>query len=156
MREVNVPDVPAAAAVIAGLAARYGGLVRAGATPASVAGVSRGGLIYLATPFTRRLPDVGLCGLRDEAAVHVAALAREGVTAVSPVLLSAAACISMPALDPLDDDFWTRWCAPLLRAAAGVVVPDLPGWPRSRGVRFEMEAALARCIPVHFYDLGAP
>lgn len=98
---------------------------------------------YLATPYSREVigTDGRWCAERSAemgrlAAVDVGRLAAVDVTAVSPIVLADAAVRSGGAvpLDPLDDGFWARWCLPLMVPCGAIVVPDIPGWQRSRGV----------------------
>ena len=90
-------------------------------------------------------------GLR--AAQASAALAAEGVTAVSPIaqasLMVSAPCDAAGArLDPLDAAFWERWCRPLLQRCDSVIVPKMQGWDRSRGIWAEVMTALERSKPI--------
>lgn len=114
------------------------------------------GLVYLATPYSKRATDdggafcpYGAASAADEATVYAAALAARGVTAISPIVMAHRMCEDGAAgLDPLDAAFWTRWCAPLLRACRAVVVPPIRGWRESDGVAHEVREARARGIPV--------
>ncbi|MCU0909815.1 MAG: DUF1937 family protein [Rhodobacteraceae bacterium] len=128
-----------------------------------------GGQVYLATPYTRRVvdvagaydPDLNL-SLMFEAAWEARRLAQLGVTAISPIVQAAGmVALHRPRhgarpLDPLDAEFWTRWCAPVLAASEAVVVPDLPGWADSAGVLHEVKTALGRNKPVYLYAEAAP
>lgn len=114
------------------------------------------GLVYLATPYTRRVNAAGKVNWRAssacaaEAALAIDELSDLGITAVSPILLAHHAChqriarVGLRQADAraLDGEFWTGWCAPLLAACRSVYVPELPGWQRSAGAAFEIEAAL--------------
>lgn len=117
------------------------------------------GMVYLATPYSLEVvgPDGVWCAARSHdaaqrSAVEAARLAGLGVTAISPVVLSAAMCGPFrSALDPLDAGFWEGWCRPLLMASRGVAVPALRGWARSRGVWAEVLFGLRRQMPVLVY-----
>jgi len=134
--------------------------IRWGETPERVA-LMASGLVYLATPYTRMVLRDGAwhfalsVEMQVRAERHAARLAALGVTAVSPIALAAGMCHASHALDPLDAAFWARWCAPILAAARAVVVPDVPGWHLSDGIRHEVSEALARNLPVHVYAAGA-
>lgn len=148
---------PAWGPVIAAARAGELPLLGFGATPEAVAREAAG-LVYLATPYSRIAVDAAgaWCPERSARAMAqatraAARLAGLGVTAVSPIVLTAGMCHASAALDPLDDPFWARWCAPLLAAARVVVVPDIAGWDRSRGVWREVRAALASNVPVRIY-----
>ena len=127
----------------------------------------RGRLVYLATPYSKIVVvddgqwDVGLSFDAMIRAAHWAGhLASEGITAVSPIVQSAemvhASCVfKSDPLDPMDADFWTAWCAPLLEASAAVVVPPIRGWCESLGIRHEVIEALTSGRPVfvlHAYE----
>lgn len=143
--------------------------IRFGADPAYVADViGTGGFVYLATPYSKRVKDrlghweLGLSArVAAEAAVEVGRLKDAGVSAFSPIALSADvvhATLQMriraepvPRHDPLDAEAWLRWCMPFLTAARAVVVPDLMGWDQSHGIREEVLAAVEIKLPVILY-----
>lgn len=120
----------------------------------------RGRLVYLATPFSKiAVGDDGQwdVGLSIEAMMRAAHWARhlalEGITAVSPIVQSTemvlASCVfESDPFDPMDADFWTAWCAPLLEASAAVVVPPIRGWREILGIRHEVIEALTSGRPV--------
>ena len=120
----------------------------------------RGRLVYLATPYSKiAVGDDGQwdVGLSIDAMIRAAHWARhlalEGITAVSPIVQSAEMVHaryldSSDPMDPLDADFWTAWCAPLLEASAAVVVPPIRGWCESLGIRHEVIEALTSGRPV--------
>lgn len=140
----------------------YSPLVHAGADPALVARKNVG-LVYLATPYSREVRSGGKwdlaksCAMSVMASRHVLRLARERVTAISPIVLAAEAIHAQPCtgggrrIDPLDAVFWADWCRPILHAATSIVVPDIPGWDRSEGVWSEVQWALERNTPVFVY-----
>ncbi|APZ53724.1 DUF1937 family protein [Salipiger abyssi] len=110
----------------------------------------RGRLVYLASPYSKRAAHADGCYCPTEAtraafdaAKWAAALAREGITAISPIAQAQAmADADMGAgLDPLDDRFWTDWCAPLLGACEALILPPIHGWQESRGCRLEITVA---------------
>ncbi|MCW1934553.1 DUF1937 family protein [Pararhodobacter zhoushanensis] len=106
------------------------------------------GLVYLATPYTKRAAPGGVfdwaaaeSAARDaaECANVLSLLAR---TAVSPVVMAhqmIAAGRGKPwqrivEAHALDADFWSDWCGPMLWACRFVYVPNLPGWRECDGV----------------------
>lgn len=131
------------------------------------------GFVYLATPYSKRAVDRhGVWSLResgrlaDEAAKEVARLKLAGVSAFSPIALSSAVVHATlnpfsiktrpdPRHDPLDAACWLTWCMPFLRAARALVVPDLPGWDQSNGIKAEVTEALRLGMPVMLYAEGA-
>ena len=139
-------------------AGRYPGLLHVGASPDTVARIASG-QIYLASPYSLQVTDPvsrrwSRWRSREMAAsatLHVAALASRGITAVSPIIQSAAICDLLTEFDPLDERFWGAWCQPMLDASRAVVVPDIPGWRESLGVWREVVWALDRNVPVHVY-----
>ncbi len=142
---------PAAAIDWPGLRAEYAGtgLLHEGLTVPDAVPVLGAGLAYLASPYSLRVVEGGrflpyLSDMAaDEAAGWSAALARGGVTAISPIVQ--AAPMIYHGIDPLDQPFWTRWCRPLLLAAQSVVIPPIRGWEVSLGVWHEATEALAAC-----------
>lgn len=124
----------------------------------------RGKMVYLATPYSREVLnyDGRWCPVRSdamafEAAKWAAHCAVNGVAVVSPVVQAVAMVNAdiADAIDPLDEKFWTVWCAPLLHACGAVIVPPIAGWDRSRGVFHECSAALRRNIAVHLIRPGS-
>ncbi|MGP3699084.1 DUF1937 family protein [Rhodobacter sp. NSM] len=143
-------------------------LLRWHADPALVARHARWGRpVYLASPYTLRAIGPDGCWSRDqseaamaEAAREVARLLEVGVTAISPVVLSAAAlhATMFPRLriDPFNPVLWEDWCRPILSVCAAVVVPEIRGWAQSTGIRHEVASALAAQVPVFIYASEVP
>lgn len=155
-------------AILAGDAAHCGSM-RWGCGPITVARWVPGGRpVYLATPYSREVLDAN--GAWDHrksynqkygAAKAALALMDVGVTALLPIILSAEIIHAsmhdekpVPRIDPLDPVLWERWCRPMLDACCAVVIPDLPGWQRSRGIWFEALRAMDRQCPVFVYAGG--
>lgn len=128
-----------------------------GASPECASGFcGRWGLIYLASPYSKQVLDESgaWCRYRSMkqqalAAVYAERFAQLGVTALSPIVLSAEIChlpqvTTQTGLDPLDQTFWNHWCRPLLAACDIVYIPDFPGWRESAGVLFEASEVLCR------------
>lgn len=141
------------------LSAEHYDTLVSGMPSAGVAARFRVGLHYLATPYSKLAVDErgAWCPVRSlEAAMAAdgwaAKLALEGVTAISPISQAASMVqiVGPDVLDPLDDVFWTRWCAPLLAACASVIVPPIAGWRDSAGIRREMAAARDTNTPIYF------
>ncbi|RHZ90391.1 DUF1937 family protein [Cereibacter sphaeroides] len=143
-------------------------LLRWGATPALVARHAHWGRpVYLASPYTLRAvgPDGRWSAELSEAAMaeaarEVARLLEVGVTAISPVVLSAAAlhATMFPRLriDPFNPVLWEDWCRRILTVCAAVVVPEIRGWSDSIGIRHEVASALAAQMPVFIYASEVP
>lgn len=154
-------------------------LVHAGASAARLGAAYAGRQpVYLATPYSRAVVDgdgVWNAGLNHhlgaQAARYAMDLMQAGVTAISPIaqaatMLQASGDIAhqrgrvvwrhrVDPLDPLDAEAWAAWCAPLLSVCEAVVVPDIPGWDASDGIRHEVRMALRCNKPVYLYA-GAP
>lgn len=139
------------------------GLIMLAATPETVASGARGGLVYLATPYSREVRGRGgrwsfekSVLMQCYAAQAADALLAVGITAISPIVQAAAMVQSREGrgVDPLDRDAWTAWCRPMLNACAALVVPDVPGWQRSEGVHAEVAWALSTNRRVYVYAGG--
>lgn len=157
---LDLPAAPDWSALAALARAGRAPLVRFGATPETVAREAAG-LVYIATPYSKVAP--GPDGLWDYAASYRAMMAARrawirltelGVAAFAPIAVAADQCHESLMLDPLDDAFWTRWCAPFLTAARMVVVPDIDGWRESAGIWAELRAAIGCNKPVKVYAEG--
>lgn len=131
------------------------------------------GQAYVATPYSRESVDgSGLWSFEASlrcarlAALELDALRVAGMSGVSPIVMAHAmveftgqrqsighggSVGFVPRIDPLDDKMWMRWCHPIVAASACVVVPDLPGWDRSAGIKAEVRAAIEAGKPVFLY-----
>ena len=143
-----------------------------GKGPAYVADVmGSGGYVYLASPYSKRVKgangrwSLGLSGrAAAEAAVEVGRLKEAGVTAISPIVNSAAVVHATMHPDraepaarhhPLDAEAWLEWCMPLLWQARAVVIPEIAGWDVSEGIMAEVLVAIEAGLPVIVYADGA-
>lgn len=140
------------------------GLLRTDATFIDAVDRCRGSLAYLATPYSRNAvkPDGQWCPVRSDGMAHEAAkwaahCAVNGLTVVSPIVQAVAAINTdvSQSLDPLDEKFWTHWCAPLLAACHAVIVPPIDGWQGSAGVWHEVCRALRCNNPVFLIRKGS-
>jgi hypothetical protein len=124
----------------------------------------RGGLAYLATPYSREAVDLnGIWSavrsddMARQASKWVLHCAVNGVSAISPI----AQAVAMMDVDgahtvgPLDHSFWMNWCMPILRASSSVIIPPIAGWDRSIGVWQEAVWALRHNVPVHIIREGS-
>lgn len=124
----------------------------------------RSQLSYLATPYSKLAVDLDgqFCHVRSdfagqEAAKWLAHCGVNGITAVSPIVQSVAMLGADPvrALNPLDERFWSAWCAPMLWACSAVIIPQIDGWSQSAGVLFEAHSALKAMKPVFVIKKGS-
>ena len=131
---------------------KWDGLLYVDVPLADAARRLRGRLVYLATPYSRQVigSDGHWCPVRStefgiRAAMWARRLAGVGVTAVSPIVqaVEMVHCGAAGEPDPLDAEFWEKWCRPLLAKADAVVVPPIRGWQVSVGVWREAIEALA-------------
>jgi hypothetical protein len=134
-----------------------GGLVRFGVALPHVRWW--GGLVYVATPYSKRVTDAdGLWdGAKSRALAYEAAavcdrLMMHGAVAISPIAQAHLMVSREPrpeaAVHPLDHDAWADWCARIVAACGAVFIPDLPGWAESEGVLQETAEAVRLCKPV--------
>jgi len=104
---------------------------------------------YLATPYSRA--PMGHAAAYETACALAARLIRAGMPVLSPIAHShgIAAHGNLPAVD---DGFWARADAPLLDAARGLVVAQIPGWDASTGVAHEIAVCQGAGKPVVYWD----
>ena len=92
--------------------------------------------MYLATPYT----SGNLSSLQfnyDRAVEAQAYLAINGHTVVSPIALHHKGALRYDI--PKDYGYWQAHSQNLLRAASGLIILDIGGWDRSRGVADEIK-----------------
>lgn len=148
-------------------------LVRVASSAAAVAKEFGGRQpVYLATPYSKEVTDVlgawsydlskSMQRRAERAALE---LMQAGVSAFSPIALSVGMIHAAGqfhgqtgggvkfqcSLDPMDSAVWQRWCQPFLNICGAVVVPDIPGWDHSDGIKAEVAFAIGRDIPVFVY-----
>lgn len=139
----------------------YSALIHLGSSPDDVRRRCAG-LAYLSTPYAE-----GACmggswrfeksvELETRAAWAMHRLALAGVPVLAPAVQWAAMAHAAMVLtrgqriNPLDTGAWDGWVSPMRNAASLVVVPDVPGWQRSRAVWADVIWALDHVTPVHF------
>lgn len=105
------------------------------------------GYTYLCSPYSHA--DASIRFMRFQRAVaYTARRMLAGESMFSPIAHSHAIDLALPEIQGFD--FWMKQDIPLLRHAARVKVLMLSGWEQSRGVRHELELALALHIPVEY------
>ena len=138
--------------------------LRFGVGLCDVIGQCTGRLAYLATPYSKLVVDDDGRWQADLSRIHEArasrwarALALDGITAISPILMACGICHAdlEGYFDPLDNGFWAAWCQPLLRRSDTVIIPQMYGWQDSRGVWREACHALCHNQPVFVIEEGA-
>ena len=115
-------------------------------------------LIYLAAPYTD--PDASVSALRAEQASYAAAMlmSRYGFAVFSPITHGHAVVDHLPLEKAISHDFWMGQCIPVLDRCDELHILRLPGWDRSRGVKYEWDFAVRVHKPictVDFYSLEA-
>ena len=132
----------------------------------------QGQLVYLATPYTVLLAKNEGPRAAHAAAVWTRYLAANGVTAISPVVLSHEACkvnvggssvyfsdcdggstLLESTVNPLEHEMWMNWCAPLQAACSSIVIPPIAGRDGSSGIRAEIEIAQKTGQSVYWLSL---
>ena len=103
--------------------------------------------VYLASPYSHDDPDVVEERVRVAGAV-AARMMEFGVAVFSPVVHSHYICDHLPPSMRYDHEFWMTQDLAVLKSASKLVVLQLKGWKRSRGVAREIAAAEAVGIPV--------
>ena len=103
-------------------------------------------IIYLAGPYTHPDPAVRIARTLavDKAAAHF----MDNKQVVYSPLTHGHRISEFMKTDVGCHRFWLSQCWPFLSVAKAVYVLTIPGWLRSKGVRFEVETAIALGIPV--------
>ena len=105
--------------------------------------------IYLSSPYTPQSETVR--ALRhDRAALTTARLMEQGWVVFSPIVHAYTVAEFMNSDRKLDHDFWMRQARGMLRTAAYVVVLQIEGWDKSRGVREEILLAKENSIQIRY------
>jgi hypothetical protein len=107
-------------------------------------------LVYLATNYSRY-------GDGHEAAFRVACeiaakLLREGVRVFSPIAHGHPISY-FGDIDPIDDALWSWFDEVMVERCDTVLVAEMGGWQRSRGIAREIEAFEDAGKPVYYLDL---
>lgn len=74
-------------------------------------------------------------------------LMKQGVPVYSPVAHSHPIATNAK-IDPFSHDFWLPVCQPMMEAAYGILVCEMPTWEQSKGIRHEIEWFTANERPV--------
>lgn len=129
-----------------------------GLTSRDVSKRAKGRLVYLASPYSKLAVDHHgkFCDRRskqaaDDAARWQSIFAFEGLTSISPIMVSVNICdmdVTDAYFDPLDENYWENWCRPLLAQSEVLVIPPIKGWDESIGVWREAVYFIKRCRPV--------
>lgn len=112
---------------------------------------NRDGFYYLASPYSR-YPD-GLEAAFVEVCQAAAWLIENGICVFCPIAHSHPIALH-GGIDPARHDIWMPADTPLLIAAEGLIVCQLPGWSHSQGVTAEI--ALARKLDKPMFMMRWP
>ena len=110
-------------------------------------------LIYLAAPYTD--PDPEVSALRAAQAAYAAAMlmSRYGFVVFSPITHWHAVVDHLPLEKAISHDFWMEQCIPVLDRCDELHILRLPGWERSRWVKYEWDFAVRMNKPIHTVDI---
>lgn len=98
---------------------------------------------YIGSPYSKY--PTGLEAAFEMACQATAYLGEAGVPVYSPISRHVS-------VSPTDHDFWVKFDAPLVRAAAGLIVVMAEGWNQSRGLTHEIEEFQRVGKPVVYWD----
>ena len=107
-------------------------------------------LTYLATPYSHKDPRVRAERYRL-VTIHAAKLMAAGEVVFSPITHGHA--IVMLEELPLSWEFWKAQCDPYLQKMDKMIVLMQDGWWESVGVRYELQVAFDRDIPVVYHQV---
>lgn len=113
------------------------------------------GLIYLATPYSKAYPE----SPRHEALPH----AHRGACIIAARMIARGFKVYSPIahthpiaehgkLNPLDHDLWMNLDAALMDRSDVLVVVQMRGWNKSKGVKMEIDAFKSAGKPIFYLD----
>ena len=108
-------------------------------------------MIYLASPFTHKDPEVQAVRAR-RAANAAADLMMAGEVIYSPIAHGCAIDTFLPRVLSLSHDFWMKQCLAILEKCDALYVLMLDGWDESVGLLLEVERATQKGMRIEFYD----
>lgn len=111
--------------------------------------IRHGQFWYIGTPYSKY--PLGLEVAFQMASEVTARLAMRDIPVYSPIAHGhpvAAFC----SVDPTDHEFWVKFDAPMVNAAAGLIVVMAEGWELSRGLQHEIMQFLRAGKPVVYWD----
>lgn len=107
------------------------------------------GFWYLATPYSKYRD--GLEAAFIEASRAAAVLTKAGVGVFSPIAHTHPVAVH-GGIDPLDHAIWLPADAPMMEAAAGLVVVKMDGWQESYGIGGEIKAFKQMGKPIEYME----
>jgi len=105
------------------------------------------GFWYLATPYSKY--QHGITAAFSVACSASARLIERGLAVYSPIAHSHPVA-SIGGLDPLDHSLWMPLNEPMMRAAHGLFVLEMPGWDTSKGVAAEIDNFRKQDKPIKY------
>mgnify|MGYP000849926825 FL=1 len=103
------------------------------------------GYWYLATPYS--CYRAGIREAYEEACRVSACLIRSGVKVFCPIAMTHPIAIH-GGIDPLEHTLWMPQDKPLMDAATGLIVCEMPNWESSKGIREEIDIFQAAGKPI--------
>jgi len=114
-----------------------------------VSHLTRYGLVYLATPYSKY--ELGIEAAFKDACKLTADLQKVGLYVFSPIAHSHPIAVH-GGLDPLDYRIWAPWNEKFMLSSSCLLVGKLAGWSQSVGVWAEIDFFRKRLQPVWFLD----
>jgi len=108
--------------------------------------LSRYGLIYVATPYSK-YPE-GIEAAFVEASKAAAKLMKDGARAVFSPIAHSHPIAKHGGIDPLDHSIWMPLDHAMMKAADALAIVRLPTWQESKGIREEIETFVAAGKPI--------
>lgn len=103
---------------------------------------------YLATPYDAHKEGHGNAYLDAKRATSK--LIEHGVLVFSPIVHMHPLLEFSKPLQRQDAAFWMSLCRPIMREAGGLIIPMIPGWSDSAGIKEEYEFFSKKKLPVVF------
>lgn len=92
---------------------------------------------YVATPYSAY--PAGIDAAFHDACTATAEFIKRGIPVYSPIAHTHPVALA-GGMDPLDHTIWLPADQPFMDAARGLIVVQMDGWDKSKGIAFEIEA----------------
>jgi hypothetical protein len=108
-------------------------------------------LYYLASPYTKY--PAGHEQAFIDIAKQGALLAKAGIYTLGPIVHSHPIAL-YGQIDNVDHDFWLKWDFAFLDRVDGMIICEMEGWDRSKGVDIEIKYCMDHDIPIYHMTPG--